>query len=97
MSSGQTVGGSVTNWVPGYQVWMGVRAESTSYEVVQGPCQVSEGTFACSNAQTVGGSGTTDIIRVAVVTDATGNELRGASALPVEKAADADQTIVYVS
>jgi hypothetical protein len=97
LASGQELSGNVTQWRSGYQVWMSARAAGTSDELVQGPCQVSGGTFVCSGVQLPGASGALEHIRVAVVTDETAAQLAGASTLPVSTAPASDWTDIYKS
>ncbi len=93
--TGGSVGGTITAWTSGYQVWMSAREDGSNSELVQGPCQVDGETFVCSNVQVTGRSGASEILRVAVVSDAVGNQLGGASRLPVESAYASDETIAY--
>jgi hypothetical protein len=95
LASGQNVGGDVTDWTSGHQVWMSSRADGSSTELVQGPCQVNGGTFVCSDVRLSGESGTVEWIRVGVFTDAVAEQLNGASTLPVERALASDETLAH--
>jgi hypothetical protein len=92
---GDELGGEVTGWTAGYQVWMSSRAEGGSTELVQGPCRVDNSTFVCSGVQLAGASGTREYIQVAVVTDEVAGQLSDASGLPVSTAPASDQTQLY--
>jgi hypothetical protein len=95
IAPGGYVAGAITAWTAGYQVWVSTREDGTTSEMVQGPCHVDGERFVCSNVQVAGGSGTKEWIRVAVVSDAVGNQLSGASRLPIESASAADHTLAH--
>ncbi|CRK57169.1 hypothetical protein [Alloactinosynnema sp. L-07] len=94
LASGDDLGGEVTEWSSGYQIWMSARPESGSTELVQGPCAVTGTSFVCSDVQLPGPSGTREFIRLAVVTDAEAKRLGDTAALPFDSPAQA-QTQIY--
>jgi hypothetical protein len=95
LASGEALSGEVTGWTTGHQVWLSSRAEGSSAELVQGPCQVNGSTFTCPEVQLAGASGTREYIHVAVVTDEAAGQLNDANTSPLDNASASDQTQIY--
>jgi uncharacterized membrane protein len=66
LASGQDVYGTVTEWSPGFQVWLFVRLEGSAVETPSGPCLIRGDKWNCTNVNLPGRSGDHEYLTVLV-------------------------------